>query len=33
MNIRGRAKKGDKWIGFGDCEGTVLPAWDEKEYY
>ncbi len=28
VNIRGRAKKADKWIGFGDCEGTVLPAWD-----
>lgn len=25
--IRGKSIKNGKVIGFGDCEGTVLPAW------
>lgn len=32
ITIQGRAKKNGKIIGFGDCEGTILPAYDEKEY-
>ena len=24
--IKGRAVRGDKIIGFGSCEGTILPA-------
>jgi len=27
INIRGHAIRNGKRIGFGDCEGTILPAW------
>jgi fumarylacetoacetase len=32
VNIRGSAFHNGKRIGFGDCEGTVLPAFPESEY-
>ena len=32
VNIRGSAFHNGKRIGFGDCEGTVLPALPESEY-
>lgn len=28
INIQGKAKRNGKTIGFGDCEGTILPPWD-----
>jgi len=33
VNIRGTAFNNGKRIGFGNCEGTVLPALPESEYY
>lgn len=31
--MTGWAVRKGKKIGFGECEGTVLPALDESEYY
>ena len=31
--MTGWAVRNGKKIGFGECEGTVLPALDEAEYY
>lgn len=31
--MTGWAVRDGKKIGFGQCEGTVLPALDESEYY
>lgn len=33
INIQGCAKRNGRKIGFGDCEGTILPAWGENEYF
>ena len=33
INIQGKAKINGKVIGFGDCEGTILPVWPETYYY
>lgn len=31
--MTGWAFRNGKRIGFGECEGTILPALDESEYY
>ena len=33
VNIRGSAVNNGKKIGFGECEGTVLPVLPESEYF
>ena len=32
ININGVARRNGKLIGFGECEGTILPAFDETAY-
>ena len=33
VNIRGAALNNGKKIGFGECEGTILPALPEADYF